>query len=166
MQVFEHTALQFSWLDIRIWKLNYGARVLLKCLLLNQIDFWLFDQIFSSFIILIISQNSFNFAITVASIAYEIIVVPGLWLLILFLSTFPIIISITALSQHYCLLVFYNTNRSIPIVNITFDWIIMFMLSLKMWLLKRLSIIGILDFFLLVQACNTFIIGMFAQTVL
>jgi hypothetical protein len=40
------------------------------------------------------------------------------------------------------------------------------MMSLKMWLLKRLSIIGILDFFLLVQACNAFIIGMFAQTVL
>ena len=98
LQVLEHTALQFSWLDIRIWKLNYGARILLKCLLLNQIDFWLFDQILSSFIILIISQNCFNFAITVATATNEVIVVPGLWFLVFFLPNFPIFISFAAFS--------------------------------------------------------------------
>jgi hypothetical protein len=136
---------------------------------LIQINFWIFDKILSSFIILIISQNSFNFDIAVATATNEAIVVPGLWFLVLFLLTFPIFISVAAFSQHHCLLqrVFHHVGRYI-IIHIAFNWIIMFMLNLKMLLLfiKWWFIDNMLDFFLIIQARNAFIVGMLTKTVL
>ena len=134
-----------------------------------QINFWIFDKILSSFIILIISQNSFNFDIAVSTATSEAIVIPGLWFLVLFLLTFPIFISVAAFSQHHCLLlrVFHHFERYI-IICIAFDWIIMFMLNLKMLLLfiKWWFIDNMLYLFLIIQARNAFIVGMLTKTVL